>query len=550
AAAQEEQPGTEQIELNKTATIKTGSGDAQLFDVDLSVKGATVHEEKLLDVVLILDASSSMSQSLINATKNAAKTFVDGIYANSNIDARIAVVKYGDTASARDFSTSSAWDEYGRTVYGSEHYSNNKSDINKAIDTLSRNGATNTEGAFLVANELALLKRTGAEHITVFMTDGVPTKRYTTGTNTDSNGSYTELNDYNDALSAAIALSANSVIYNVGLTAGLDEYPYDNLIAEKFMEQPPYAMTQDSNNDRRTPSFSSTPYANYAKAYYNITSSNANEIATEMAQIYADIAIEAMNLATGKVVDVIPADFVLANESDLRANAAAAGYGITITNNADGTTTVEYTGVDAGDTLKTLPTITVQYTGDGYGAEYTNVTAYYEGALYNGEAFSKPFPKPVAGVRPVTDVDTATALVNEPILIDVAANDPFDQLVLPGYTVSNYAIIITDEHGNVKNYTDAANQFTAVVKDGKVEFVSSTDSTKQFYYVISATITANAGYSDSALPADGKLISKPTLVTVNLIPKINITVTKEWKAPNDVIHPDITINLLQDGQPY
>ncbi|MBQ3508417.1 MAG: Cna B-type domain-containing protein [Peptococcaceae bacterium] len=550
AATEQEQPmGTDQIDLTKTATDKDKNANGeQIFDIALTVQGATVHEKKLLDVVLILDNSDSMTSSLITATENAAKTFVDTIFSNENIDARIAVVRYGTTAAARDFATNNSWDTYG-TRYGIEHYSNSQNLINGAIEALDGSGgSTNTEGAFLVANNLAQNKRTGAEHITVFMTDGVPTQHYNNQNGTSGGSSYTSLSDYNEALSAAIALSENSVVYNVALTAGLARYPYDNLIEGKFMSQPPYPMTQDSNSDRRTPQFSSTPSTSYAKAYYNIASSNANAIATEMAKVYADIATEAMNLATGKVVDVIPADFALTDVEKLKADALAAGYGITVTPNADGTTTVEFTGVEAKDTPTVLPVFEVKYTGNGYGAVYTNMEATYEGTLYNDEPFEKAFPKPVAGVHPKTVDDTDTALVNETILIDVAYNDPFNQLVVPGYTVSDYTIIITDANGIPLEYTDAAHQFTAVAKDGKVEFVSSTDTTKEFYYVVKANITQTG--ENFAINGKTELVSRPTKVTVTLVPTINIAVEKVWKAPAGTSYPSITVNLLQDGEVY
>ena len=402
------------ITLTKTAEDKGKDAEGnQLFDIKLGVQGTEKRTSKKVDIVLILDASSSMTSSLRTMTKNAAKTFVEKVFADNGVNAQVAVVSYGTTACARNYnSTRNPWTFYG-SDFSSSNYSSNESAIKTAIDGAYsadngeyRGSATNTEGAFLVAKQLASIKRNDAEHLTVFMTDGLPTRHYNNSGNIAGTGTYTSKDDYNDALAAAISLSEDSNIYNVALTGGIKNNSYQTkdeclTIAEKLMKQPPYKMTNDGAGRDQELTFSSTPSQSYAKAYYNITTTNENDASSQMEEIYRNIASQAISLVKDGVVrDVLPADFKLTEQGKKTLRDA----GVTIIENADKTTTIEYTNVAAEKVATNLPTISVKYTGNGYGAAYTNSSATYSGKLYdgteNGKDFTKDFPKPIAGLHP------------------------------------------------------------------------------------------------------------------------------------------------------
>ena len=118
------------------------------------------------------------------------------------------------------------------------------------------------------------------------MTDGLPTRHYDDSGNIAGTGTYTSKDDYNDALTAAISLSEDSSIYNVALTGGIKGNNYQTkdeslTIAEKLMDQPPYSMISDGTKWEQVGgewthdvTFSQQPSQSYAKAYYNITSTN------------------------------------------------------------------------------------------------------------------------------------------------------------------------------------------------------------------------------------------------------------------------------------
>ncbi|WP_281526307.1 vWA domain-containing protein [Intestinibacter bartlettii] len=520
------------ITLTKTAEDKGKDGQGnQLFDIKLGVQGKEKITNKKIDIVLILDASSSMTEELQNMTKNAANTFVDKVFEDKGVDAKVAVVSYGKEAAAKNY-TNNSWTYYGNSFNSKNNYSDSTTAIKNAIAGVYRatNGSTNTEGAFLVAQELTNVKRSDAEHLTVFMTDGVPTCHYITnrwGIDTSGGNSWTKIDDYNEALTAAINLGKVSNVYNVALTGALSDYPYDTTIAQKFMGQPPYMMTRDSNYDNHSPQFSTKASESYAKAYYNITTTNENDASSQMEEIYRNIASQAISLVkNGVVTDILPADFKLTEQGKKTLRDA----GVTIIENADKTTTITYTNVAAEKVVTNLPTISVKYTGNGYGAAYTNSSATYSGKLYNGtesgKDFTKDFPKPVAGLHPKTVDDADSTSVGTTITVDVRKNDPFKQLTVTGYEVSDYTIVLTDKDGNPKTYDG---DFIASIVDGKLQFKSSTAGTKELYYVVKANITQKG--DNFATKGQKQLESRPTKVTIDVYGAANKAYVIDFGKP-------------------
>nr|WP_295761681.1 vWA domain-containing protein [uncultured Intestinibacter sp.] len=530
------------ITLTKTAEDKGKDKDTgeQLFDIKLGVQGTEKRTSKKVDIVLILDASSSMTTSLQKMTKKAAKTFVQKVFADTGVNPSVAVVSYGSTACARNYSRGS-WTFYGSS-FSSNNYSSDKDAIETAIDnaySVNNGGGTNTEGAFLVAKELTSsnVKRSDAEHLTVFMTDGVPTQHYYTDRwgdlDNDGGGNYTTIEDQNEAIDAAISLSEDSSIYNVALTGGIKGNTNQTteerrLVAEKFMNQPPYKMTNDGTGRNQSLTFESKPSQSYAKAYYNITTTNENDASSQMEEIYRNIASQAISLVkNGVVTDILPADFKLTEEGKQALRDAKA----TFTENSDGTTTITYTNVPAEKVVTNLPTISVKYIGNGYGAAYTNSSATYSGKLYDGtdsgKDFTKDFPKPVAGLHPKTQPDTDSTYVGTTIDVDVASNDDFTKLTVPGYGVSEYEIVLTNEKGEEIEYND---DFIATMKNNQLQFTSKTTGTKVLYYVVKATLDPK---NDKNFAKNGKtnLISKPTKVTINVTGPANKAFVIDFGKP-------------------
>lgn len=132
------------------------------YDLNLTVAGArgTETEPAKLDVLLIVDVSSSMKGSNISGAKNATRTLTDALKNRKDIDAKYSVVTFGETAN-----TLVSW-EQGTA-------SNVVNQVN-AI-TIKKNVGTNYQAGFREAKKQLNLARSDAQTVVIFLTDGWPT---------------------------------------------------------------------------------------------------------------------------------------------------------------------------------------------------------------------------------------------------------------------------------------------------------------------------------------------------------------------------------------
>lgn len=132
------------------------------YDLNLTVAGARGTETKpaKLDVLLIVDVSTSMSGSNIKGAKDATKTLTDALKNRKDIDAKYSVVTFGETAN-----TLVSW-EQGTA-------SNVVTRVNKI--TINENVGTNYQAGFREAKKQLNLARSDAQTVVIFLTDGWPT---------------------------------------------------------------------------------------------------------------------------------------------------------------------------------------------------------------------------------------------------------------------------------------------------------------------------------------------------------------------------------------
>lgn len=132
------------------------------YDLNLTVAGARGTETKpaKLDVLLIVDVSTSMSGSNIKGAKDATKTLTDALKNRKDIDAKYSVVTFGETAK-----TLVSW-EQGTA-------SNVVTRVNKI--TINENVGTNYQAGFREAKKQLNLARSDAQTVVIFLTDGWPT---------------------------------------------------------------------------------------------------------------------------------------------------------------------------------------------------------------------------------------------------------------------------------------------------------------------------------------------------------------------------------------
>lgn len=537
----------DEIVTNKVATettdgsIKDEYGNIiQTYDVDLSVKGKMVYPGAACDIVLAIDLSNSMTNDgskNLEITKKAATNFIEKVLLDANTNARIAIVSYGTYARAYNFSTKS-WDPYGATVTADQYYTTNK-DTAKAVisdknfkpaalaptkpkDATSKNpkyteyesGGTNTESAYRTAKAVTDTRnRPEASSFVVFMTDGLPTyaggiattkkgtwgKTTTTYEKVTGDGSKTTAAIFNGATAAGKELkAAGNDIYNVALLDNIKEGTNDYNVAAALLSS---RASYKASGEKEALTFEEDGEA-FAKSYIVLNDSNKD---TAIDNIYISLTYRCYALATGVVTDTIPAGFALtdASKEDLL------DQGVSVKENADGSTTLVFTDVVATDTVYNLPVYSIVSTG-ACGATYTNSSATFNGELYDGTKAVVDFPMPIAGILPKTVDDEDATTVNTKITIDITANDFIAEKLNEGYKTSDFTFVITDENGNAKEYTD----FSAVLKDGKVEFSAPAADVYNFYYVVKFNVKdTDKAY---AVNNDKELVSRPTKVTVTV----------------------------------
>lgn len=264
--------------------------------------------------------------------------------------------------------------------------------------------------------------------------------------------------------------------------------------------------------------------AAYSKKYYPVTDSDTAK--TEIVKIYGDIAKENLVLATGNIVDYIPAGFEVV-ESSLEASGGVLGT------DENGNKTVTFSGVPAG-TNKETRTLTVKYVGDKYGVAYTNTKATYSGKLYDKSDFSKDFPLPVVGLNPKTEDDEYYLDANTDSQLDIWANDKLQVINDDDYTISDLQIALSNVPADVTATTQKNT-------DGKWEVVfNGPAGDYEFNYVLTATATITN--ESEGVPAneqdgwnDGKteftITSRVTNVKVHIVAAANKAYVIDFDKP-------------------
>lgn len=214
-----------------TTTIQKGDSDfLTAFSALSSTSNLRDTVTTPLDIVLVLDASGSMSDPMggsdrtkrIDALKAAANSFIDkiaesnGKIADESLRHNVSIVKFSGKKS----------DIIGNQTYRSGGYTYNYSQIMKNMTTVDSAGAKSLKetvnsispagstradyGLELASSQLANHGRAGATKVVVFFTDGAPTS---------TNGF--EGGVANSAVSAAKSMKdAGTTIYTIGIFSG------------------------------------------------------------------------------------------------------------------------------------------------------------------------------------------------------------------------------------------------------------------------------------------------------------------------------------------
>ena len=337
----EQEEAVKNLEKDKTVSAVPES-DGRTFEIQLSAKttGETQGEEaKNASVVLVLDASSSMSQNgkKLADIQDAAKSFVQEL-AKTSKGSEVAVIWYQGTEGNKDESI-----QYSAfKIIESE-----QEQIETAINSGSANGGTPMGAALAKANQVLKGRNNDNKYVLLF-TDGMP------GYNKDNEC----LNCMvaNKAFNEAKEIKEYAKIYTIGykLSGEFDWKPghsgdsTDSNDHDWGWHSYPYGLGGYWGYDHST----TTKAADFLEDYIATQGSGDEQYAFTtddkdgLKEIFEDLAGKVgtpYSIQADSIVDVIDARFELTEESK-RELMKTYEDDITIVVNPDGTTTITWSG--------------------------------------------------------------------------------------------------------------------------------------------------------------------------------------------------------------
>ena len=490
----------------------TDNGDGT-YGLGLKVQGTptttTSSARKPVDIVMVFDVSGSMGYTdgtrttRLAEAKTAAISFAESLLSDTETGHRISIVRFSTGYQAYNYT--SGWQgttSAGRqaTISGNNYFSGNINTVRNVINSLQADGGTNSEGGFDGAKQVLQTARSSSEAVraVIYLTDGVPTYSL----NSTSSGSSTSNTEFNAAVNKAWSIKTEGLadqIFTIGLIRGyaVNDSEYvtcDRLLSDDYRY---YYNAIDSsienNRNLATSSNWSTETPAYADREYLITQGDASNTASLLEQIYQDIQSSITVTIAGTITDTIPADFELTEESRA-ALESAYGSNITITENDDGTTTIEIRDVQAGAVASVIPTYNVEPRQDRYGVAYTNKGTKYEYTTDEG-AMEIAFNDPLAAIAPTADPDAYYTKANGAVTVNPLSNDgEFTKLQAGGFTVGDLAVTLYSDENCTTPLTNVEDQFTVTQNDdGTITFTPLTTGQFTFYYKTTATVTGPEG---------------------------------------------------------
>ena len=146
------------------------------YDLSLSVSGnvSSQTEQSMVDILLILDKSNSMSGKRWTNTRNAAHNLINALDENKNLNVRYNVVTfYGAGTGVLTKEAKSQTNGWTNSANGA------KNSIESWISDERDDGGTNYQAGIRLGIQQLQQARDGAQTVVVFLSDGAPTFRLT-----------------------------------------------------------------------------------------------------------------------------------------------------------------------------------------------------------------------------------------------------------------------------------------------------------------------------------------------------------------------------------
>ena len=563
------------INVNKSATkVYEGASEDNLekgrfANVNLSVSANSfdIEAKNKLDIVLVIDNSSSMdktdannsnTQSRRQAAKAAATDFVDSLINGDKDNVKIGVVVFGTD------------------LQNSQSLSNNATTIKNFINGINSvsNQGTNVQSAIAQAESLLSEGREDAKKVVVILTDGEPTyfnytyTYYNRNGNLVTNTSRAGNGSNNNAVNVCYAYNryyrctdSRSVKPSDAAKAALDSlkrtYSNSDVYTIGFGNEAGNSLSiiNPASNDGENP------------IYQNLDALTGDQLKEKFHGI-SDKLVELIG-RDSVVTDIIPKEFKLTQESKTELEEK----GITVVSNEDGTTTLTWNigNISAGTEYNI--SYIVRAEDDYHGSIYTNDSAtlittvdddnpYYKDM--ENKTITLEFEKPSAEIPMITNDDHyndnssyigyAQSIINGASILN---NDLNENVKTDGNNATVEDKIIINENDNTRKISnDTYEIYKNNVKQGKLTinsdgtfvFISEENISGEVEFTYHVETTINP-YEET-----NTVISNDSKVTLNILErsKVSINGIKVWDDNNnqDGLRPEnITIGLYANGVP-
>lgn len=416
--------------LTTSKTVKVTGYNKREYEITLgaSTSGREAGTEaKAASVVLVLDRSGSMGTNGMTALVNAANTFIDTLK-DASPDSKVAVVYFNGTQGSNT-------DKTKAMSFTQLNTDENVASIKQFLsDNDDPDDGTPMGDALKKAKSLLDTDQTGNQKYVLFFTDGLPGYYETYNTNDES--SRFNCMVANSAVNYANDIKADATIYTVGykLSGKLYWHQGDSATSYRSTNHQNHDLSTSASDFLKNYIATSVPEGSNKKYAYTVD--NTEDLGKEFKKLAAQIGAY-YSINAEKIVDVIDARFELteAGRNALVGNAQATTNAdgsktyvketrkdgavvgtVRITENTDGTTTIEWTGTEAHIGNKDNQEdpawerkIGVVAKADFIGGNAVTTNTGDSGVFVN-ENTTKMFPKPTVNVKALSLEITGKAI--------------------------------------------------------------------------------------------------------------------------------------------
>lgn len=296
-----EYPNEGAIRYDKTATAVGNFSETGIAQMELAMTGVNYTKGNEIDVVIMMDMSSSMKSTQVTAAQNAANAALEAIVKkddkfNNN---RVAVYTFNGWSDDDEYST-----KYIENIYGDDHNYNIKqllpmqtydsNSLTAAKNTISGADATGAGTNYAAAlkqcyTTLANTKTEGRKQYVIFLSDGLPTTGFAY-VNGNGKSLYTNSNLGDNGTTIASTVAQKDEYYsrqmkNAGVTIYSVSLYINNTYGQTILENIAGTSTEKGSD------------GNYA---YHVKTGESED---KLSDIFKNIVSQIMQAATDVTVE-------------------------------------------------------------------------------------------------------------------------------------------------------------------------------------------------------------------------------------------------------